>query len=84
MNAIDRVMCTKEFCPCDESNKELYMSYSDDVLREHSRTKSEATMSQSEKDEYERLGASSKIIPLYFSNEAGKTYSRAFDCFQDS
>lgn len=59
------------------------MSYSDDVLREHSRSKSLESMSEYEIEEYERLGADSKIIPLYFSNsnEANKTYSKAYDCF---
>lgn len=83
MNVIDRVMCTKEFCPCDEANKDLYMSYSDEELRHHSRTKSLETMSQAEKEEYETLGADSEIIPLYFS-DSGRTYSQAYECFQDS
>lgn len=53
---IDRIMCTKEFCPCDESHKDVYMSYDDDELREHGRTKSLETMSPAEKEDFEAKG----------------------------
>jgi hypothetical protein len=58
---------------------------SESDLRSHYRTKSLETLSDAEKEEYEKLGAAAKIIPLYFTNSAvDKTYSQAYECFQDS
>ena len=76
-------MCSKEFCPCDETYKDLYTSIDEKTLRKSQRAKSLDAMTADEKKEYEKLGANAGIIPLYFTAPGDNTYVNANQCFRD-